>query len=162
MLQFPKPDTVQLIVDTTLWTPAMYDGKPIQYTIRERFHECKDGYAEYGENGILLRGAQVRVNEDGLEEFTLRDMFDNKLILNETDNITEYELVSGYALDELDEPAYQRGISAVGWGLLPANETYCSDKAHVQKMVDEGGLDKDFIKYWVETDTEQTALLAWW
>ena len=104
----------------------------------------------------------MRVNEDGLEEFTLRDMFDNKLILNETDDITEYELVSGYALDELDEPAYQRGISAVGWGLLPANETYCSDKAHVQKMVDEGGLDKDFIKYWVETDTEQTALLAWW
>lgn len=37
MLQFPKPDTVQLIFDTTLWTPAMYDGKPIQYTNRTTF-----------------------------------------------------------------------------------------------------------------------------
>lgn len=131
----------------------------ISAIFREKFPEHKD---EYDDTGLFLMRASARINEDGLEEFTLVDQFDNKIIESDSDKITTYEIIPGYALDELDEPAYQRGISAVGWGMLPNNETYCSDKAHVQKMVDEGGLDEDFIKHWVENDDEQTALLAWW
>ena len=37
MLILPKPDTVQLIVGAKLWTAAMYDDKPIQYTNRTTF-----------------------------------------------------------------------------------------------------------------------------
>lgn len=94
--------------------------------------------------------------------FIFEDDYDNqvKITVDKDDNKyfkTEEKTAYVYKAEELD---YQRdGINAYGWAMLPANCTYCFDRARVQKLVDEGDLSESFIGNWIDGET---ALFAWW
>lgn len=61
-----------------------------------------------------------------------------------------------YQIEEID---YQRkGLTAMGWNLLPKNCEFCMDYDVVVSLTEEG-LSETFLDNWVEGET---ALVAWW
>lgn len=60
----------------------------------------------------------------------------------------------------LTDLAYQRGgLNETGWELLPENCTLCDDKELVHRLVDKGGLSREFIEKW---EDGVTVFYVWW
>lgn len=70
------------------------------------------------------------------------------------------EEVENMLLVELEEIAYQRKhISEHGWDLMPENCSFYDNKNVIRKLCEEGGLDDDFMRLWVDG---KTVFHPWW
>ena len=98
------------------------------------------------------RGSHYRFSNDG-DEIEINCVTEEDLTPYVTKNVEETYI---YKIEEVD---YQRkGLTEMGWKLLPGNCEFCMDYDVVVALTEEG-LSETFLDNWVDGET---ALVAWW
>lgn len=98
------------------------------------------------------RGSHYRFSNDG-DEIEINCVTEEDLTPYVTKNVEETYV---YKIEEVD---YQRkGLTEMGWKLLPGNCEFCMDYDVVVALTEEG-LSETFLDNWVDGET---ALVAWW